>query len=108
MEPNNLEKISAGLITNYLKGKNSQDLKSTIRQKISLVGIITSLLSPSWIRIIRVIVSFYKADGISPEVVLNLIDLHRPDLAQVIRESNENYIWFKNQCRDCKRLFGIG
>jgi len=105
---NKLEKISADLIGKYLENKSEKDLRTTIKQKANLAGILSLLIPSEIIKIIRVAASFYQSDGISPAVVLNLLDMQRPDLVRVIRESQENYIWFKSQVRDCKRLFGIG
>ena len=107
MEANKLEKLSADLITTYLKDKNNQDLRMTIKQRINLAEFLSFILPSFIIKTIRVAASFYQTNGISSEVVLNLIDLHRPDLVKVIRESQENLIWFKRQVHDVKRLFGI-
>ena len=103
-----LEEISANLIGSYLKDKSEADLRTTVKQRISLAKILSSVLPPETIKIIRLATSLYQSDGMSPEVILNLIDLERPDMARVIRESQDNLNWFKTQVKDCKRLFGVG
>ena len=104
---NKLEEISANLIVKYLKDKSEKELRTTIKQRINLAEVISLVLSTEIIKIIRIAASFYQADGVSPDVVLNLLDLQRPELTRVIRESQENYIWFKKNVIQVKRLFGI-
>lgn len=103
-----LKEISTNLISSYLKGKSEADLRETINRRISLAEILSSVLPPETIKLIRLANSLYQADGMSPEVILNLIDLERPDIARVIRESQDNLNWFKKQVKDCKRMFGVG
>ena len=102
-----LEEISANLIGSYLKDKSEADLRTTVKQRISLAKVLSSVLPPETIKIIRLAASLYQSDGMSPEVILNLIDLERPDMARVIRESQDNLNWFKIQCQDVKKLFGL-
>jgi hypothetical protein len=103
----NLEDVSANLIVRCLSDKSEKDLKETIKKRINLADTLSAIIPSNLIKIIRVAASFYQVNGITPELVLRLLDMQRPDLVRVIKESKENYEWFKKNVRDCKRLFGI-
>lgn len=104
---NDLEKTSANLINGCLKDKSEKDLRYAIDHNVNLADLVSSILPMTTIKLIRIAASFYRTNGLSSDVVLNLLDLQRPDLVRIIRESEKNHMWFKKNVRDVRKLFGV-
>lgn len=105
-KPNALEKISLSLLSGY----KPEDVRHAVKRKARLVDLLVTFLPPIAIKAIRLSTSLYRSDGdvLTPQNVIAWLDLQKPELAAAIRESQENYEWYKRQLRDIKRFFGVG
>jgi hypothetical protein len=100
-----LEKTTVNLLSQYKK----QDLIYAIQDNISLAELIRTFIPSHIIKTIRLAISLMNVNGetFAYENVMNLLNLTRPDLYNVIVQTQQGDRWLKKNIRDMRRLFGV-